>query len=65
MKEATGEVSMTVIVIIAVAVIGGIMAVMWGPIKSKVQKAWGGSGNDISGECPAGTTYDSKTGYCK
>ena len=29
MKEATGEVSMTVIVIVAVAVIGGILALFW------------------------------------
>ena len=33
MKEATGEVSMTVIVIVAVAVIGGILAIFWKPIK--------------------------------
>ena len=29
MKEATGEVSMTMITIVAVAVIGGILALLW------------------------------------
>lgn len=44
MKEATGEVSMTVIVIVAVAVIGGILAVMWGPIKRTISNSWGNTG---------------------
>lgn len=44
MKEATGEVSMTVIVIVAVAVIGGILALMWPTISKTIQNSWGNSG---------------------
>ncbi len=44
MKEATGEVSMTVIVIVAVAVIGGILAVMWPGIRDTIQGSWGNAG---------------------
>lgn len=33
MKEATGEVSMTVITIVAVAVIAGLLALLWPNIK--------------------------------
>ena len=44
MKEATGEVSMTVIVIVAVAVIGGILALMWPQISGTIQNSWGNTG---------------------
>lgn len=43
MKEATGEVSMTVIVIVAVAVIGGILAIFWKPIKISIASAFAGT----------------------
>lgn len=43
MKEATGEVSMTVIVIVAVAVIGGILALFWKPIKISIASAFAGT----------------------
>ena len=46
MKEATGEVSMTVIVIVAVAVIGGILALMWPKISSTIQNSWGNTGRE-------------------
>ncbi len=61
MKEATGEVSMTVIVIVAVAVIGGILALMWGPITNTIQNAWNGAANAT---CPASQTWDSALGRC-
>lgn len=53
MKEATGEVSMTVIVIVAVAVIGGILAVMWPTISKTIQNSWGSTGKTAceSGGC--------------
>ena len=44
MKEAIGEVSMTVIVIVAVAVIGGILAAMWGPITKMIKGSFGNTG---------------------
>ena len=40
MKEATGEVSMTVVTLVAIAVIGAILATQWGNIKNKVTNLW-------------------------
>lgn len=47
MKEATGEVSMTVIVIVAVAVIGGILAFMWPKIQDTIEESWGNVGDSV------------------
>lgn len=47
MKEATGEVSMTVVTLVAIAVIGAILAVMWQPITEKINELWSGAGNDV------------------
>ena len=41
MKEATGEVSMTVITLVAIAVIGAIIAFMWPNIQNKIEGLWG------------------------
>lgn len=43
MKEATGEVSMTVIVIVAVAIIGGIIVALGPKLKEKIETKWGNS----------------------
>ncbi len=40
MKEATGEVSMTVVTLVAIAVIGAILALFWKPITEKIQNLW-------------------------
>ena len=54
MKEATGELNMTVITIVAIAVIGGILALMWDPITEWIQDSFGAaagttqSGTDIN-----------------
>ena len=58
MKEATGEVSMTVVTLIAIAVIGGILAIFWGPITNKINSLWG---QDAT--CPSG--YTMVNGICK
>ena len=62
MKEATGEVSMTVIVIVAVAVIGGILAALWPRITTFINNSWGGNANNY---CPTGQTWNEKTGKCQ
>lgn len=62
MKEAIGEVSMTVIVIVAVAVIGGILAAMWPRISSWINNSFGGAANAT---CPAGQTWDEASGACR
>lgn len=56
MKEATGEVSMTVITLVAIAVIGAILAFLWPTIKTKINGLWN------PGDCPSGQYY--KDGDC-
>ena len=56
MKEATGELSMTVITLVAIAVIGAILAFMWPTIKTKINDLWN------PGSCPSGQYY--KDGKC-
>ena len=48
MKEATGEVSMTVITLVAIAVIGAILAALWPTIKNRISGLWD------PGSCPSG-----------
>lgn len=55
MKEATGEVSMTVIVIVAVAVIGGILALLWPQIQKTILNAFSGNADNT---CPTGQTWN-------
>lgn len=55
MKEATGEVSMTMVTIVAVAVIGGIVALLWPQIQNWIQNSFTNSGNNT---CPAGQTWN-------
>lgn len=57
MKEATGEVSMTVVTLVAIAVIGAIIAAMWPKISEKITGLWGSD----SKVCE---TWDTKTGKC-
>ena len=45
MKEATGEVSMTVVTLVAIGVIGAILAVMWPTIQNSIEGLWGNAEN--------------------
>ena len=45
MKEATGEVSMTVVTLVAIGVIGAILAFMWPQIQNSITNLWGGAEN--------------------
>lgn len=49
MKEATGEVSMTVVTLVAIAVIGGILALFWQPITNKIDDLWSGAETNTGG----------------
>ena len=60
MKEATGEVSMTVVTLVAIAVIAGIVALMWPNIRSTITGLWG----DGSKACPKGQYWDAATKKC-
>lgn len=53
MKEATGELSMTVIVIIGAIAIVGIVTFLIPKIRDYVNDAW----TDISEACPEGESY--------
>ena len=46
MKEATGEVSMTVVTLVAIGVIGAILAFMWPTIQNSIVKLWGDTENN-------------------
>lgn len=60
MKEATGEVSMTVITIVAVAVIAGLLALLWPKISGMFDRV-----GSTEQQCQAqGGTWDSATGAC-
>ena len=61
MKEATGEVSMTVVTLVAIAVVGAIIAAMWPSIKGKINDLWNGSSGT---SCPAGQYFDTAQGRC-
>ena len=63
MKEATGEVSMTVVTLVAIAVIGGILAFMWPTIKDKINTLWTGSGDEQQCEKAGGRWTGSKCQY--
>lgn len=64
MKEATGEVSMTVIVVVAISIIGGILAIMWPRIKGTIENAWGNSGQS-SCEASGGSWSCDDVNGCK
>lgn len=61
MKEATGELSMTVVTIIAIVAIAGIVTWLAPLVKEYVENAWG----NLSHNCPAGEVYNAATGKCE
>ena len=48
MKEASGELSMTLVTIIAVGVIVGIFAAFWPQIRDKISEIWGGFDTNVN-----------------
>lgn len=46
MKEASGELNMTLITIVAVALIGGLMSLLYPKIKTSIEAKWGKTGLD-------------------
>lgn len=52
MKEATGEVSMTVVTLVAIGVIGAILALFWQPITDKINNLWGTGEDNTRGNTP-------------
>lgn len=60
MKEATGEVSMTMITIVAIAVIGGILALMWDPIQNWITSAFGGAATETGDDRYTPPTFETQ-----
>lgn len=60
MKEATGELNMTVITIVAIAAIGAIMWALWPSIEKTIRNAWGAG----TSECGQGEYQDPTSGAC-
>lgn len=58
MKEATGELSMTVITIIAIVAIAGIITFLAPLVKNYINGTWTG----LSQNCPTGSTI--QNGVC-
>lgn len=58
MKEATGEFSMTVITIIAVAVIAGLIAWLGPRVAGYVQNQWGTMSGSNTQSCPTGQYWN-------
>ncbi len=59
MKEASGELNMTVITVVAIAAIGAILWGLWPTIQQSIESAWG-SGTT----CPAGQRWDPGQSKC-
>ena len=58
MKEATGELNMTVITIIAIAAIAGLFALLWPNIQKGIKGEWNAAGD--AAHKANGTTNKSK-----
>ena len=61
MKEATGELSMTVVTIIAIVAIAGIVTWLAPLVKDYVEGAWG----NLSHGCQNGQVYNPATKMCE
>ncbi len=47
MKEASGELNMTLITIVAVAIIGAIFLALYPSIRTRIENTWNESGSDL------------------
>lgn len=50
MKEASGELNMTLITILAVAIIGGIFAALYPTIRDRIKATWTGTAGDMDNQ---------------
>lgn len=59
MKEATGELNMTVVTIIAIGAVIAFFWFMWPSIKNTISNTWNSAaGNENTQTCPAGQSWD-------
>lgn len=65
MKEATGEVSMTIVTLVAIAVIGAILAANWGKISNYISELWNPNNANNKAQCTgAKMQWDEATQTC-
>ena len=48
MKEASGELNMTLITIVAIAAIAAVFAALWPNIKSTIENKWGETSDSMN-----------------
>ena len=48
MKEASGELNLTLITIVAIAAIAGLFAFLWPSIKNTINNKWGETASSMS-----------------
>ena len=48
MKEASGELNMTLITIVAIAAIAGLFALLWPNIRNTITSKWNGTANAMN-----------------
>ena len=49
MKESSGELNMTLITIVAVALIGALFAALYPQIKQRISDSWGSGADSVEG----------------
>lgn len=59
MKAATGELSLTVITVVAIGIIAALFAALWPTIRDKIQGAWDGTDKSLDNA----TNEEIKFGY--
>lgn len=64
MKEATGEVSMTVITLAAIAIVGGLVALFWPSIRGTLEGLWGGTASSEAACIQQGGTWNATNKTC-
>lgn len=65
MKEATGEVSMTIVTLVAIGVIGMILATNWGKISNYISELWDPGNSNNKAQCTkAGGSWDNSSNTC-
>ena len=50
MKEASGELNLTLITIVAIALIAGLFAILWPGIKNTITSKWNGTSNVMTNQ---------------
>ena len=62
MKEATGELNMTVITIVAIGAILALLWWLWPTIRDTISNTWTGA---TTNNCPTGQTWNEAQNRCE